>query len=98
MNFDNLTNTQKTELVKAGLKGFAHATVIPLFTIIITNNLFSGNFGGVVAIIYIIAALIFYNKIAHNKDFSKMVFNYTVSIVYGALFGIIGLGILLSAF
>ena len=97
MNFDNLTNKEKQELVGAGLKGVFHAIVIPLLLMIFINVTTEGSYGGSFAILYIIIMAIAYNKVFKNKDFSKIVFNYTVSIVYGSIIGLFTLGFILAA-
>lgn len=93
-----LTNKQKELLVKAILKGVAHATVAPLIILTLVNLLMSGNFGGIAAVLYIAVVAVLYNVVLEGKDFSKQAFNYTVGIVYGAMLFIITIGIILSAF
>ena len=69
-----MTTIQKAILI-AIVKGVAHATVIPVIIFMLVNNYFEGNWGGVVAVFYMIILGYFYNRILKNKDISKLAFN-----------------------
>ncbi len=90
----------KTEIKKliivAYIKGVAHATVVPLIVMVLVNYLFSGNFGGVAALIYVAMVSYIYHK-STNKDLSKQAFQTTLAVLLTIVL-VIALMVLTSAF
>lgn len=75
-----MKNTIKNNVIIAVVKGFAHATIIPMVLMIVTNIAFSGNWGIVVAISYLFFVAIVYMT-TENKDISKRIFFSTLSAI-----------------
>lgn len=73
-------NNEIKYILVAYLKGFAHATIIPVVLMLLVNHFFSGNFGGAVSLVYIMFAWFVYHK-SNNKDLSKQAFNFTISAI-----------------
>ena len=71
---DIMTTIQKAILI-AIVKGVTHATVMPVTVFFLVNHFFTGNWGGVASIGYIVIVGWFYNKVLKNKDISKIAFN-----------------------
>lgn len=57
-------------------KGIIHASVIPFLIMILINYMFSGNYGILIAVLYIFIVSLAYKK--SNKIFARTAFYYTV--------------------
>jgi len=75
-------NKIETLIVKAMIKGVAHATIVPVIIFYLTNYFVKGNFGGAVALIYIVLVATLY-LLSRNKDISRFAFFSTITLVYG---------------
>jgi len=73
-------------------KGIMHATLIPLLIMILTNYMFSGNYGILVAVLYVLIVSLAYKK--SDKILARTAFNYTISAVL--IFLLLLLSIILS--
>jgi len=59
-------------------KGVVHATIIPVIIFVLTNELMSGNWGGVAALGYMFMVAVLYNFVFMEKDISRKAFNIAV--------------------
>ena len=73
--------TTKEMVISVMAKGVAHATVVPLMVFVLVNLFIEGNFGGVVALGYMLVVGGLYNVVFKDKDLSKMAFNRTVGLI-----------------
>ena len=71
------------KLIAAALfEGIAHATIIPVIIFNLTNYFVKGNWGGIIALAYIITVATIY-LISKNKIISRFAFFSTITLVYG---------------
>ena len=94
----DIVTTQKKEMVMSEMaKGVAHATVVPLIVFILVNLFIEGNFGGIVALGYMLIVGGLYNVVFKDKDLSKMAFNKTAGLIIAAILFMYGGWFLLYA-
>ena len=78
--FNSLSERDKLFVVRNILKGAMHSTIVPLILMMTININFSGNYGGVIATLYIIVMMYIYNK-STNRYFSKQGFYYGIKAI-----------------
>ena len=78
--FDNLNNEEQEFVLRSYLKGAIHAIVIPAILYVVINILFEGNYGGLMALLYISVLSIAYQT-RDDKYFSKRGFYYALGFV-----------------
>jgi len=97
-NDDYYEEVEEAKIVVVAIfKGILHASVVPMMIMLLINIFFNGNNGLIGLVVYVALVAHLYNNVFEAKDISKMVFNYTVSIVYGTIFGIIGFSALIAS-
>ena len=89
--------TTKEMVISAMAKGVAHATVVPLMVFVLVNLFIKGNYGGAVALGYMLVVGGLYNVVFKDKDLSKMAFNKTVGVIIIAVLLVYGGWFLLYA-
>lgn len=67
-------------ILVAYFKGFAHATIVPIVLMLLVNHYFSGSFGGIVSLIYVMFVWYVYHK-STDKDLSKQSFYFTLKVI-----------------
>jgi len=97
-NFNNLNNEEAKQVIIAILKGITHATVAPFIIMLMINLSTDGNFGGVMALIYIAITATVYNFFLKDEDIAKYAFNFTATTVIAFPLGILFIGFLGAMF
>ena len=79
----------KQEISIAMLKGFLHATIIPILVTVVVNYFWQG-WGLIVAMVYLIIVSLVYRKVK-NKDISKKVFFFSLKMLFISLVTIVSI-------
>jgi len=71
----------KKMIMTAIAKGIIHATLVPAGIFTLVNKHFDGNYGGVAALVYMMAVYVLYNFVLERKDISRKAYNYTFILI-----------------